>query len=135
MPGIRITACKSSGVNLDGDRDKAAQAAAAAVLDYPHVFDGQGWKNAVAALYRVQGIPQMYLLDKDLKIVAKNLRGTALEKRLHELLGEGDTEAVAALEKKMAALAAPVVVRDPKAEFSEVLGCIWRATATMVRAR
>jgi hypothetical protein len=47
----------------------------------------------VAQLYRVQKIPQIYLLDSDLKIVSKNLRGPALDKRLRELLGPGDEEA------------------------------------------
>jgi thiol-disulfide isomerase/thioredoxin len=122
--GLRVI-----GINLDNDRKKAVDAAAEAVLDYPHVFDGRGWGNAVAELYRVHGIPQTYLLDKDLKIVAKNLRGKMLEDRLEALLGPGDKEAVAALEKKMAARAAARkagssttgAVRDPKATFSDTL--------------
>jgi hypothetical protein len=59
-------------------------------LDYRHVFDGGGWKNAVAVLYRVHGIPETYLLDPNLKILAKGLRGSQLEVRLAELLGPGD---------------------------------------------
>jgi S1-C subfamily serine protease/thiol-disulfide isomerase/thioredoxin len=82
------------GINLDSDEAAAVNAANRAALNYPHVFDGQGWSNAVALSYRVHGIPQVYLLDSELKIVAKNLRGPALEQRLRELLGPGDEDAV-----------------------------------------
>jgi thioredoxin-like negative regulator of GroEL len=62
-------------------------------LSYPHYFDGRGWQNAVAVRYRVRGIPQIYLLDSQLRIVAKNLRGAQLESKLRELLGPGDETA------------------------------------------
>jgi outer membrane protein assembly factor BamB/thiol-disulfide isomerase/thioredoxin len=92
--GLRII-----GINLDSDRDKAVQAADENLLTYPHVFDGGGWKNAAAVLYRVHGIPATYLLDQDLNIVAKSLQGSALEKRMTELLGPGDTKAAAEVEE------------------------------------
>lgn len=93
--GLRIV-----GIDLDQEHDAAMKAAEDASLDYPHAFDGKGWKNAVAVLYRVHAIPQTYLLDSDLKIVAKNLRGEALQQRLRELLGPGDEAAAAALDKE-----------------------------------
>jgi len=46
-----------------------------------------GWQSKPAAAYNVKSIPQTFLLDKEGKIVAKNLRGAALEKKLEELLG------------------------------------------------
>ena len=87
------------GINLDSDREKAVQAAEENLLSYPHVFDGKGWENEVASLYRVHGIPKTYLLNADLNIVAKDLRGARLESRLVEMLGPGDEEAVARLEE------------------------------------
>jgi len=75
------------GVNLDSQLDKAVEMARQESLDYPHVFDGRGWQSAVAQLYRVHSIPQAYLLDKDLRIVAARLRGPALERSLESLLG------------------------------------------------
>lgn len=94
---------KIIGINLDSDRDKAVQAAEENLLTYPHVFDEGGWKNAVAVLYRVHGIPAIYLLDQDLNIVAKGLRGSALEKRMAEMLGPGDTKAAAEVDALIAA--------------------------------
>jgi len=51
-----------------------------------HVSDLAGWQSSAAALYSVKSIPQTFLLDKEGKIVAKNLRGKALEDKLEELL-------------------------------------------------
>ncbi|MBK3519037.1 TlpA disulfide reductase family protein [Carboxylicivirga marina] len=42
--------------------------------------------SGVANAYGIQSIPSTFLLDKDGKIVAKNLRGAALEEKLAELL-------------------------------------------------
>jgi len=89
--GLRII-----GINLDSDREKAMKAVEDAGLNYPHVFDGGGWKSAVATLYRVHGIPTTYLLDENLKIVAKGLRGERMEHRIRDLLGQGDEEVVQA---------------------------------------
>jgi len=80
------------GISLDEDQERARLAVQENELDYPHVFDGKGWQNEVAMLYRVKGIPQTFLLDKDLMIVARDLRGPVMEKKLVELLGEGDVQ-------------------------------------------
>jgi len=55
--------------------------------DY-HVSDLKGWKSSASALYGVKSIPQTFLIDANGRIVAKNLRGAALENKLAELLGE-----------------------------------------------
>jgi len=51
-----------------------------------HVSDLKGWQSEPAHIYGVQGIPAQFLLDKDGKIVAKNLRGEQLEQKLSEML-------------------------------------------------
>jgi hypothetical protein len=56
-------------------------------LTWTHVSDLQFWNNAVAKQYKVESIPQNFLIGPDGKIVAKNLRGPALEHKLCELLG------------------------------------------------
>lgn len=48
--------------------------------------DLQGWKNTASTLYDVRGIPANFLIDPQGKIVGKDLRGAALEKKLEELL-------------------------------------------------
>ncbi len=77
------------GVSLDreGQKDKWLQAIYKDGLTWTHVSDLQFWNNSVAQLYKVQGIPQNFLIGPDGKIVAKNLRGQALEEKLCEVLG------------------------------------------------
>ncbi|MDR1594052.1 MAG: AhpC/TSA family protein [Prevotellaceae bacterium] len=77
------------GVSLDSGndaREKWIKAIAADKLDWAHVSDLKGWSNDAAALYGVRAIPSNFLLDKDSKIVAKNLRGEALEEALAKYL-------------------------------------------------
>jgi len=55
-------------------------------LTWTHVSDLKFWQSAAAQQYGVQAIPATFLLDKDGKIIAKNLRGPALEQKLEEIL-------------------------------------------------
>jgi thioredoxin-related protein len=50
------------------------------------VSDLKYWQNKAARLYGVNSIPHSVLLDKDGKIIAKNLRGAALQEKLKELM-------------------------------------------------
>jgi len=52
-----------------------------------HVSDLKGWQNAAAQQYKVSSIPRTFLLDKDGKVVASNLRGPELEVKIKEILG------------------------------------------------
>jgi len=55
---------------------------------WTHVSDLNFWGNAVAKLYVIQSIPQNFLLDKEGKIIAKNLRGKELETKLREVIAD-----------------------------------------------
>ncbi|PZR27160.1 MAG: hypothetical protein DI535_11645 [Citrobacter freundii] len=76
------------GVSLDrpGAKDKWLKAIHDDQLQWTHVSDLNYWDNEVAKLYDVKAIPQNFLLDKDGKIVAKNVRGEELETTLKELI-------------------------------------------------
>jgi peroxiredoxin len=77
------------GVSLDNPKGKDAWLAAIendGLEQWPQVSDLKGWKSNAAALYEIRSIPQNYLLDKEGRIVASNLRGAALEEKLAELL-------------------------------------------------
>ncbi|RNI30628.1 TlpA disulfide reductase family protein [Rufibacter latericius] len=74
------------GVSLDQDKAKWLKAIENDKLTWPHVSDLKGWESSAAALYGVTAIPQTVLLDKEGKIIAKNLRGPALEQKLASLL-------------------------------------------------
>lgn len=51
-----------------------------------HVSDLKWWQCEAAVRYGVQGIPAAYLLDRNGVIVATNLRGEELDKKLAELI-------------------------------------------------
>jgi peroxiredoxin len=74
------------GVSLDNDRDAWLKAIEDDKLTWKHGSDLKGWQAAPADLYGVRSIPQTFLLDADNRIIAKNLRGEALEAKLAELL-------------------------------------------------
>jgi peroxiredoxin len=77
------------GVSLDrpGQKDKWIEAIHTDNLTWTHVSDLQFWNNAAAVLYRVNSIPQNFLVDPNGIIVAKNLRGPELRTKLCEILG------------------------------------------------
>jgi peroxiredoxin len=74
------------GVSLDDKKDKWLAAIQADNLSWTHVSDLKGWKNAAAELYSIRAIPQNFLIDPQGKIIAKNLRGDALETKLGEVM-------------------------------------------------
>lgn len=74
-------------VSLDQSKDAWLKAIANDKLTWNHVSDLQYWNNAVAQLYHIQSIPGNFLIDPTGKIIAKDLRGSELDKKLCELLG------------------------------------------------
>jgi len=50
-----------------------------------HVSDVSYWKSVVVPLYKIESIPANYLLDEEGRIIASNLRGDALQRKLSEL--------------------------------------------------
>ena len=74
-------------VSLDKSADRWAQAVAQDGLVWKsHVSDLKFWNNAAAKAWGVSSIPATFLLDKEGKVIAKNLRGAALEAKLKEIL-------------------------------------------------
>lgn len=75
------------GVSLDKDKQKWIDAIAQDGLIWKHVSDLGHWNSAPAQAYGVNSIPATVLLDKEGKIIARNLRGPALEAKLAEIFG------------------------------------------------
>lgn len=73
------------GVSLDSEKENWEKGIQDLNITWPQLSDLQGWKNAGAALYGVNSIPHVVLTDKDGVIIAKNLRGEELDKKLKEL--------------------------------------------------
>ena len=74
-------------VSLDRDKASWVKAIEADGLIWPnHVSDLGYWQSKGAKIYGVSSIPATFLIGKDGRIIAKNLRGAVLENTLKELL-------------------------------------------------
>lgn len=73
------------GVSLDEKEDKWKEAIEKDRLNWLQVSDLKGWGNTVALQYAVSSIPANFLVDPDGMIIARNLRGQELERKLYEL--------------------------------------------------
>lgn len=78
------------GVSLDNPGKKDAWLAAIAKdgLAWTQLSDLKGWDNAASKMYGVRGIPANFLIDPTGKIIAKNVRGEELHKKLAEVLNK-----------------------------------------------
>ena len=74
------------GVSLDTKKEAWIKAIADDNLIWKHVSDLKGWENEVGALYSIQSIPANLLIDPTGKVIAKDLRGSALTDKLAEIL-------------------------------------------------
>jgi thiol-disulfide isomerase/thioredoxin len=75
-------------VSLDKDKQAWLDAIKKDKLSWPnHVSDLKFWQNEAAKMYKVTGIPFTVLIDKEGKIINKNLRGEELEQTLKSIFG------------------------------------------------
>jgi thiol-disulfide isomerase/thioredoxin len=72
-------------VSLDSDKKPWLEAIKKDGLPWLHVSDLKGWNNEVGRLYGVRGVPACYLIGKDGKIIADNVRGEKLNEQLAKL--------------------------------------------------
>ena len=74
-------------VSLDRSKAKWVQAIQADNLNWGnHVSDLRFWESSAAAKYNIESIPATFLLDQNGKIIAKDLRGSDLEKAISKAL-------------------------------------------------
>ena len=73
------------GVSLDQNREAWLKAIETDKLVWKHVSDLKYWNSAGAQAYQVNSIPQTFLVDPAGRIIAKGLRGAALDNYLAKL--------------------------------------------------
>lgn len=76
------------GISLDDDRDKLENFLENNDMPWPQYFDGKGWQNEISTKFGINSIPATYLIGKDGKIAATDLRGSALGTAVDELLSQ-----------------------------------------------
>ncbi|MVN90637.1 TlpA disulfide reductase family protein [Mucilaginibacter aquatilis] len=77
------------GIALDDNKAQWLKAVKDDKLTWENLCDLRGDKNRAALTYGINAVPTNYLINDKGIIVAKNLRGKALDDKLKELLGAG----------------------------------------------
>jgi len=73
--------------SFDTSKEKWLKALKEEELPWMNLRDTKGWNKEVADVFDVKSVPTNFLIDPDGRIVARNLRGEALEQKLSEVLG------------------------------------------------
>lgn len=75
-------------VNLDDSRSAWARASQQDGVTWPNISDLNGLKSPMAKAYNVSALPVSFLLDRDGRILARNLRGELLAEKLAGIFGQ-----------------------------------------------
>lgn len=76
-------------VSLDKNRADWVRAISQDGLEWPnHVSDLNGWTSSGGAAYGIMSVPSTVLVDREGRIIARNLRGQELANKLKEIFGE-----------------------------------------------
>ncbi len=73
------------GISLDQSKEKLLAYTKENGMVWPQYFDGKGWENEISSKYGIDGIPAMWLVGKDGKVVSTNARED-LEGQVEKLL-------------------------------------------------
>jgi peroxiredoxin len=73
------------GVSLDNKKDAWLKAINMDDLTWHHVSDLDGWESEIVKEFGITVVPTNFLLDKNGKVIAKNLREEALQEKLEEI--------------------------------------------------
>ena len=76
------------GVSLDREKNRWVKAIKDDGLTWQHISDLKGWQSGHAATYGVRSVPTTVLLDKEGKIIARNLRAPELDLELQKIFKE-----------------------------------------------
>jgi thiol-disulfide isomerase/thioredoxin len=74
------------GISLDDNIEKAKKYVADNSIAWPQIADGKGWQAELAQKYGINSIPATFLVGKDGKIAATDMRGELLAAKVAELL-------------------------------------------------
>ncbi len=76
------------GISLDQNENRFLKFIKDNDMTWRQYFDGKRGQNGLARKYSVDSIPTTFLIDPNGKIIAKNLRGSALEEAVKEAVAK-----------------------------------------------
>ena len=74
------------GISVDISVDRVDRTVKSKGMTWPQLADGKGFDGAVAKAYRVEGTPQLFILDRAGRIFAKPGSAKQIETQLTEAL-------------------------------------------------
>ena len=74
------------GVSMDHDKEAMLAFLKKHDIPWPQQYDGQAWDSSVAVKYGVKGIPEMWLVNREGRVIATGVHGSQLEAKLRPLL-------------------------------------------------
>lgn len=81
--GVRVI-----GINLDRSQNTFMEALETYDIGYDQIYDSD--RGPIADLYRIEGIPMIYVIDREGVIVARGLRGERLIEAIQVLIDRGE---------------------------------------------
>jgi thiol-disulfide isomerase/thioredoxin len=85
-PKLKTKGFEIYSISIDDDKADWKKAIAADKISWLQVNEGGGWNAAVANAWKIDQIPTTYLLNKEGKIIARDLQGRELERKINDLL-------------------------------------------------
>ena len=80
------------GISLDNDETSLRDYLKDNDIPWRQVFSGKGWQSPVAQQYGIYSIPNMWLIDKEGKLISNKARGEKLESMVVKALKEEPAE-------------------------------------------
>ncbi|MHC4641053.1 MAG: redoxin domain-containing protein [Planctomycetota bacterium] len=74
------------GISLDRTRTRLEEFIEKRNMPWPQYFDGKGWDNDIATHFNIHSIPTTFLLDREGIVQYANLRGSALNDAVEDVL-------------------------------------------------
>lgn len=80
------------GISLDSDEARLRDFLKENDIPWRQTFSGKGWNSPIAQQYGIYSIPNMWLIDKEGKLISNKARGAKLESLVAEALKEKSEE-------------------------------------------
>jgi thiol-disulfide isomerase/thioredoxin len=85
-PSLKAKGFEIYSISIDDNLNDWKKAIAADKITWLQVNENGGWNAPVANQWKIEQIPTSYLLDKQGKIIARDLEGKKLEQKVNQLL-------------------------------------------------
>ena len=74
------------GISVDVSLDRADKAIKTRGMTWPQLADGKGFDGPAAKAYRIQGTPELYVIDRGGRIFARTFSAKEIETKVQEAL-------------------------------------------------